>query len=119
MSDLQTMTYEVGDRIARITLDRPERGNGLTPTLIAELTACVERADLDPAVHVLQFQRVTDLRWPCRVPPTPLIRPRRRGPRERQSPYGTPRDHGLTASRPHGLWGGAGPGGAGPSASCC
>ena len=53
MSDLQTMTYEVGDRIARITLDRPERGNGLTPTLITELAACVERADLDPAVHVL------------------------------------------------------------------
>ncbi len=53
MSDLQTMTYEVGDRIARITLDRPERGNGLTPTLIAELAACVEQADLDPAVHVL------------------------------------------------------------------
>jgi enoyl-CoA hydratase len=53
MSDLQTMTYEVGDRIARITLDRPKRGNGLTPTLITELVACVERADLDPAVHVL------------------------------------------------------------------
>ena len=53
MSGPQTMTYEVGDRIARITLDRPERGNGLTPTLIAELAACVERADLDPAVHVL------------------------------------------------------------------
>jgi enoyl-CoA hydratase len=53
MSDLQTMTYEVGDRIARITLDRPERGNGLTPTLINELSACVERADLDPAVHVI------------------------------------------------------------------
>lgn len=48
-----TMTYAVADRIARITLDRPERGNGLTPTLIAELAACVERADLDPAVHVI------------------------------------------------------------------
>jgi enoyl-CoA hydratase len=53
MSDLQTMIYEVADRIARITLDRPERGNGLTPTLIAELAACVERADLDPTVHVI------------------------------------------------------------------
>ena len=53
MSDLQTMTYDVGDRVARITLDRPERGNGLTPTLIAELATCVERADLDPTVHVL------------------------------------------------------------------
>jgi enoyl-CoA hydratase len=51
--DLQTLTYEVDDRVARITLDRPERGNGLTPRLIAELAACVERADLDPDVHVM------------------------------------------------------------------
>jgi enoyl-CoA hydratase len=48
-----TMTYEVTDRVARIMLNRPERGNGLTPMLIAELAACVERADLDPAVHVI------------------------------------------------------------------
>ncbi len=47
------MTYAVADRVARITLNRPERGNGLTPTLIAELAACVERADLDPAVHAI------------------------------------------------------------------
>jgi len=47
------MTYAVADRVARITLNRPERGNGLTPTLIAELASCVERADLDPAVHVI------------------------------------------------------------------
>jgi enoyl-CoA hydratase len=45
--------YELDGRIARLTLDRPERGNGLTPALIAALVACVERADLDPAVHVL------------------------------------------------------------------
>jgi enoyl-CoA hydratase len=45
--------YEVDGRIARLTLDRPERGNGLTPALIAELVACVERADVDPSVHVL------------------------------------------------------------------
>lgn len=47
------MTYAVADRVARITLDRPERGNGIVPRLIAELVACVERADLDPAVHVI------------------------------------------------------------------
>jgi len=47
------MTYEVAQRVARITLNRPERGNGLTRTLIEELAACVERADLDPAVHVI------------------------------------------------------------------
>ena len=50
---LSTMTYEVTGRVARITLDRPERGNGLTPELIGELVRCVEAADLDPAVHVI------------------------------------------------------------------
>jgi enoyl-CoA hydratase len=50
---METLTYEGADRVARITLNRPERGNGLTPTLIAELAACVERADLDPTVHVI------------------------------------------------------------------
>lgn len=53
MTDPTTMTYEVTGRVARITLNRPERGNGLTRTLIEELAACVERADLDPAVHVI------------------------------------------------------------------
>jgi enoyl-CoA hydratase len=53
MSDLATMTYEVADRVARITLNRPERGNGITRRLVLELEGCVERADLDPAVHVI------------------------------------------------------------------
>src|SRR6204780_1281164 len=47
------MTYEVSDRVARITLDRPGRGNGITRQLVGELERCVERADLDPAVHVI------------------------------------------------------------------
>ncbi|WP_445150437.1 crotonase/enoyl-CoA hydratase family protein [Baekduia sp. Peel2402] len=50
---METMTYAVADRIARITLDRPQRGNGLTRQLIDELATCVERADLDPDVHVI------------------------------------------------------------------
>jgi enoyl-CoA hydratase len=50
---MHTMTYAVGDRVARITLDRPERGNGLTRALIDDLAARVEQADLDPAVHVI------------------------------------------------------------------
>ena len=53
MPDFQTLTYETADRSCRITLDRPERGNGLTRTLIEELAAAVEHADLDPAVHVI------------------------------------------------------------------
>ncbi len=50
---LRNVTYEVADRVARITLNRPERGNGITRGLIDELERCVERADLDPAVHVM------------------------------------------------------------------
>ncbi len=48
-----TLTYTVADRIARITLDRPDRGNGLTARLVAELAQAVELADLDPEVHVV------------------------------------------------------------------
>ena len=44
---------EVDGRIGRITLNRPSRGNGLTPQLIGELAAAVERFDLDPGVHVM------------------------------------------------------------------
>src|SRR4051812_9512027 len=50
---MQTMTYAVDGRVARLTLDRPERGNGLTRALIDELATRVEEADLDPAVHVI------------------------------------------------------------------
>ncbi|WCB94134.1 1,4-dihydroxy-2-naphthoyl-CoA synthase [Baekduia alba] len=50
---METMTYAVDGRVARITLNRPERGNGLTRALIDELAARVEQADLDPAVHVI------------------------------------------------------------------
>jgi enoyl-CoA hydratase/carnithine racemase len=53
VGDLATLTYESGDRVARITLDRPERGNGIVPRMPAEIAACVERANLDPAVHVI------------------------------------------------------------------
>jgi enoyl-CoA hydratase/carnithine racemase len=48
--------YEVSDRVAHLTLNRPHRGNGITRELITELEQRVERADLDPAVHVLLLQ---------------------------------------------------------------
>jgi enoyl-CoA hydratase len=53
MDDLATVTYEVEGRVARITLNRPARGNGIVPRMPAEIAACVERANLDPAVHVI------------------------------------------------------------------
>ena len=51
--ELETLTYERDGRIARITLDRPARGNGITLAMPRELAACVERANLDPEVHVI------------------------------------------------------------------
>ena len=53
METLTTLTYEVTGRIARITLNRPARGNGITMDMPRELAACVERACLDPRVHVI------------------------------------------------------------------
>ena len=50
---MTAVAYAVQERVARITLNRPERGNGITRELVAELERSVERADLDPAVHVL------------------------------------------------------------------
>jgi enoyl-CoA hydratase len=50
---LSTLTYERTGRIARITLNRPERGNGITFDMPRELSACVEQANLDPEVHVI------------------------------------------------------------------
>jgi enoyl-CoA hydratase len=50
---MSAVDYEVAERVARMTLNRPERGNGLTRALITELEGCVEQADLDPSVHVL------------------------------------------------------------------
>lgn len=50
MADVE---YEVDAGVARLTLNRPQRGNGLTRGLITELERSVERADLDPDVRVL------------------------------------------------------------------
>jgi len=53
MKTLTTLNYEVDGRIARITLNRPDRGNGITMDMPREIAYCVEQADLDPKVHVI------------------------------------------------------------------
>jgi enoyl-CoA hydratase len=50
---MSSVAYEVTGPVARLTLDRPERGNGITRELLDELEQGVEQADLDPDVHVL------------------------------------------------------------------
>src|SRR3990167_3775932 len=53
MDTLNTLTYDVTGKIARITLNRPLRGNGITMDMPLEIAACVERANPDPGVHAL------------------------------------------------------------------
>jgi len=50
---METLLYETEGRVARITLNRPARGNGITPRMPVELAECVERANLDPEVHAI------------------------------------------------------------------
>jgi enoyl-CoA hydratase len=50
---VETLLYESEGPVARITLNRSERGNGITPRMPVELAECVERANLDPEVHAI------------------------------------------------------------------
>ncbi|WP_054813834.1 crotonase/enoyl-CoA hydratase family protein [Nocardia arizonensis] len=48
-----TLTYRVDGRVARITFNRPDHGNSITMDTPRDLADAVERADLDPRVHVI------------------------------------------------------------------
>ncbi|MEL7400362.1 MAG: enoyl-CoA hydratase-related protein, partial [Pseudomonadota bacterium] len=51
-----TLLYDVSDRIATITLNRPERLNAINDELPRELREAVEMADRDKNVHVIVLQ---------------------------------------------------------------
>jgi enoyl-CoA hydratase len=51
--EFETLIYDVSDRVARITLNRPEQLNTIVPPMPDELQAAVERASLDPDVKVI------------------------------------------------------------------
>ena len=51
--EYQSIRYEVSDRIATITLNRPERLNAIDERMPGEIRAAVESADEDPEVHVV------------------------------------------------------------------
>ena len=53
MRDYHDIRYETDGRIARITLDRPDRRNAISATMPAEIRDAVERANDDDAVHVI------------------------------------------------------------------
>ena len=51
--DYQSIRYKVAERIATITLNRPERLNAIDERMPGEIRAAVESADRDPDVHVV------------------------------------------------------------------
>ena len=52
----QPLLYETRERIARITLNRPERLNAIDEHTGSELRAAVERANADDGVHVIVIE---------------------------------------------------------------
>ncbi len=53
LPDLQTIRYAVADRVATITLSRPDRFNAISDRMPDEIRSAVDAADEDPAVHVI------------------------------------------------------------------
>jgi enoyl-CoA hydratase len=54
--DYTTLKYERQDRVARITLNRPERLNAINEAMPGEIRRAVEQANADDAVHVIVLQ---------------------------------------------------------------
>ncbi len=54
--DYKTILYGVSERVATITLNRPERMNAINGDLPGELAAAVRRADADDDVHAIILQ---------------------------------------------------------------
>ena len=53
MGGYETITYDTGDGIARITLNRPEKRNAMNSTMLVELGEATEEAARDPFVRVV------------------------------------------------------------------
>jgi enoyl-CoA hydratase/carnithine racemase len=53
LTELKVTRYEVRDRVATVTLDRPDRLNAWTGRMHAEYRALLDRAATDPAVRVI------------------------------------------------------------------
>ena len=53
---VSTVLYESSSRVATLTLNRPERLNAITPELIGDLRAALERAWADDDVHAIRLR---------------------------------------------------------------
>ena len=50
------MLYEAGGAVATLTLNRPDRLNTITPDLVADLRAALDRAWADDAIHAIRLR---------------------------------------------------------------
>ena len=48
----ESIVYEVVDGVARLTLNRPEKLNAISPTMLRELHDALWEADDDTTVHL-------------------------------------------------------------------
>ena len=60
MARYSTLRYRVNDRIARITLNRPERLNAINDEMPGEIRRAVEAANADDRVHVIVLDGAGD-----------------------------------------------------------
>jgi enoyl-CoA hydratase len=52
----ETVLYEVGERVATLTLNRPERLNAIVPELIEDFEVALDRAQADPEVRAVRLR---------------------------------------------------------------
>jgi enoyl-CoA hydratase len=74
MPHFETLTYAVDDRLARVTLNRPQRLNAINRAMPGEIQAAVAQANADESVHVIvlrgagrAFCAGYDLDWGTRI----------------------------------------------------
>jgi enoyl-CoA hydratase len=56
VAEAPPVLYETDDRVATITLNRPERLNTIVPALIDAFDEALARANADPAVHAIRLR---------------------------------------------------------------
>jgi enoyl-CoA hydratase/carnithine racemase len=53
MSETNEVLYEVKEKVASITINRPDRRNALNPNVMAGLSKCFDQAGADPSVSAI------------------------------------------------------------------
>ena len=56
MADYETILLDVSDKIATITLNRPNKRNAMSPQMHADMSSVLETLRWDPQVHVVVFR---------------------------------------------------------------